>query len=181
VLPRARTGALSVIDQSKSRVKLCTSFNPYDVNRPDFAERAVAELNQDFANGAIAVKLWKNVGMEVKNAEGRFVLPDDKAFDPIYSDIESHGKTLIAHVADPDTIWAPPNPAADDYDYYTVEEPWWYMYNKPGAPSKQSILKARDHVLEKHPHLLVVARTWAAWKPISTNSELISTAIQASR
>jgi predicted TIM-barrel fold metal-dependent hydrolase len=36
------------------------------------------------------------------------------------------------------------------------EEPWWYMYNRPGAPSKQDILKARDHILEMNPTLRVV-------------------------
>jgi predicted TIM-barrel fold metal-dependent hydrolase len=155
-LPLQREAALSVIDQNQSRMKLCTTFNPYDFNHSDFAENAVRGLNQDFANGAIAVKIWKNIGMEIKNAKGQYILPDDPKFDPIYADIEAHGKTLIAHVADPNTIWAPPDPKADDYDYYMVEAPWWYMYTKPGAPSKESLLKARDHILEKHPHLRLV-------------------------
>ena len=44
---------------------------------------------------------------------------------------------MIAHLADPNTIWEAPNPKAADYDYY-MHHPELYMYTKPGAPSKAS-------------------------------------------
>jgi predicted TIM-barrel fold metal-dependent hydrolase len=155
-LPLERAAALRVIEENKSRMVLCTTFDPYKFNDPAFAEQAVAEMNRDFANGAIAVKIWKNVGMQIKNEKGSYVLPDDAKFQPIYKDIADHNKTLIAHLADPNTLWAPPDPKADDYSYYMEEEPWWYMYNKKGVNSKEMILKARDHVLEMNPTLRVV-------------------------
>jgi predicted TIM-barrel fold metal-dependent hydrolase len=94
--------------------------------------------------------------MQIKDSKGEYVLPDDPSLQPIYKDIAAHNKTLIAHVADPDTLWAPPNPKADDYEYYMFEEPWWYMYNKKGMKSKEEILKARDHIMEMNPNLRVV-------------------------
>jgi len=155
-LSTQRAGALSVIEQNEDRMKLCTSFDPYKFNTSSFTEKAIAEINRDFSHGAIAVKIWKNVGMEIKDSAGKYVLPDDPRFQPIYQDIAVHNKTLIAHLADPDTLWAAPNPKADDYSYYMEEEPWWYMYNKPNVNSKASILKARDHMLEMNPTLRVV-------------------------
>ena len=155
-LPDERAAALSVVNQNKRRMKLCTSFDPYKFNNPDFASNAVLEANKDFANGAVAVKIWKNVGMQLKDPKGNYVLPDNPIFEPIYADIAAHNKTLIAHVADPNTLWSPPNPNADDYSYYTEEEPWWYMYERPGALSKETILKARDHIMEMNPTLRVV-------------------------
>ncbi len=103
----------------------------------------------------MAVKIWKNIGEQVKDAKGNYALPDNPAFEPIYKDIAAHNKTLIAHVADPNTIWEPPAPAAPDYSYY-MEHPEWYMYEKPNAPSKQAILRARDHLLRLNPNLRVV-------------------------
>jgi len=155
-LSEERVRATSVIQQNPERMQLCTTFDPYKFNTPGFTENAIHGIDADFAEGAIAVKVWKNVGMEVKNSEGKYVLPDDPAFEPIYSDIAAHNKTLVAHLADPNTLWAPPNPKADDYSYYMYENPWWYMYNKPGGPSKEEILKARDHILEANPSLRVV-------------------------
>lgn len=151
-----RVAAMSVIAQDSDRVKLCTTFDPYASMQSDFSDHANEELNNDFAKDAVAVKIWKNVGMQIKDKDGHYLLPDNPVFEPIYKDIADHNKTLIAHLADPDTLWAPPNPNADDYSYYMEEEPWWYMYHKTGAPTKQQILQARDHVLEMNPTLRVV-------------------------
>jgi predicted TIM-barrel fold metal-dependent hydrolase len=155
-LPLERAAAMRVIDQNKDRMKLCTTFDPYNFRRPNFAKYAIRELDRDFANGAVAVKVWKNMGMQLKDAKGNYIMPDNPVFEPIYKDIADHDKTLIAHLADPNTLWAPPNPDADDYSYYMEEEPWWYMYNKPGAPSKAKILQARDHILRMNATLRVV-------------------------
>jgi predicted TIM-barrel fold metal-dependent hydrolase len=147
--------ALEVVHSSDGHASLCTTFDPYRFRDPGFSQAAIREINQDFASGAIAVKIWKNIGMELQDANGHYVLPDDPIFEPIYQDIAAHHKTLIAHVADPDTLWQPPNPAAPDYSYY-MEHPEWYMYNKPNPASKQAILRARDHILEHNPNLRVV-------------------------
>ena len=64
-------------------------------------------------------------------------------------------KSLIAHLAEPDEAWQPPNPNGLDYSYYK-ENPIWYMYGKPGVPSKQQILDTRDYILVRNPKLWVV-------------------------
>jgi len=154
-LNKERDEAINVVHASHGYAALCTSFDPYSWNQPDYARNAIRGLNNDFARGAIAVKLWKNVGMEIKDATGHYLMPDNPVFEPIYRDIASHNKTLVAHVADPDSGWQPPNPASPDYEYYR-DHPSTYMYGKKGVPSKQEILAARDHVLEQHPKLRVV-------------------------
>ena len=113
------------------------------------------ELRQEFAEGAVAVKIWKNIGMELKTPDGRYVMPDDPIFEPIYRAIAAENKTLIAHVAEPSSCWQPPNPASPDYDYYN-EHPEWYMYRHPDHPRKETILAARDHLLAENPKLRVV-------------------------
>jgi hypothetical protein len=154
-LDQERQQAWGFVRASHGQATLCTTFNPFGYRTPGFARAAISQIDRDFSEGAVAVKIWKNIGEQVKDAKGNYVLPDNPAFEPIYKDITAHNKTLIAHVADPDTIWEPPTPAAPDYSYY-MEHPEWYMYNKPNAPSKQAILRARDHLLGQNPHLRVV-------------------------
>ena len=154
-LNKQRSEALSVVHASHGYAALCTSFDPYSFNQRDYAPNVIRGLNDDFAKGAIAVKLWKNVGMEIKDLNDRYLMADNPLFEPIYQDIASHNKTLVAHLADPDSGWQPPNPASPDYEYYR-DHPGAYMYGKPGVPSKDEILRARDHVLEQNPGLRVV-------------------------
>ena len=134
---------------------LCTTFDPYKFGQRNFSQEAIREINSDFAKGAIAVKIWKNVGMQLKDAKGNYVMPDNPAFEPIYKDIAAHNKTLIAHLAEPDTSWRAPSTAAPDYGYFR-QHPQWYMYGKPNAPTKAQILQARDVILKENPNLRVV-------------------------
>jgi predicted TIM-barrel fold metal-dependent hydrolase len=147
--------AEAFVNNSHGQAVLCTSFDPFQFSRPKFSEDAVGHLNRDFAAGAVAVKIWKNVGMELKDLSGRFVMPDDPRLKPIYEDVAAHGKTLIAHLAEPDSCWQPPNKNSPDYSYYT-QHPEWFMYNQPDHPKKAAILEARDHILAQNPQLRVV-------------------------
>ena len=146
--------ALAAIQGSAGRMVLCTTFDPYKVAEPHFVEDAIRQINEDFARGAAAVKLWKNVGMEIRRPDGSFLMPDDSLLAPIYRDIEEHHRTLVAHLAEPDSCWQPPGTA--DYEGYYKLHPAWYMYPHPDYPSKQKLLAARDHLLELNPRLPVV-------------------------
>ncbi|MGH9431310.1 MAG: amidohydrolase family protein [Terriglobia bacterium] len=154
-LPAEIKDALEVVHASDGDAALCTTFDPYKYRDRGFAPAAIRQINHNFDEGAIAVKIWKNIGMEIKDAKGNYILPNDPVFEPIYKDIAAHHKTLVAHVADPNTSWEPPNPRSPDYSYYK-EHPEWYMYKKPLPASKEEILRARDRLLEQNPDLRVV-------------------------
>jgi predicted TIM-barrel fold metal-dependent hydrolase len=153
--PQQHDDGFALFRGDRGHVSLCTSFDPFKFNDADFAQAAIAGLDRDFADGAIAVKIWKNIGMELKDKNGRYVEADDPRLEPIYRDIQKHNRTLIAHLAEPDEAWLPPNLNGLDYPYYK-ENPTWYMYNRPEAPRKRQILDARDRVLEMNPKLRVL-------------------------
>jgi predicted TIM-barrel fold metal-dependent hydrolase len=149
------TGALAVHRRTSGRAAVCTTIDPYDLESPGFAARVNKRLNADFDAGAIAVKLYKVVGMQIRRKDGTYVLPDDAAFRPIFANIAAHGKSVLAHVAEPDSCWKAPDPASPDYSYYN-EHPEEYAYKHPEWPRKEAILAARDHLLQLHPNLKVV-------------------------
>jgi len=155
VLDKEENDVLTVTADSRGHASLCTTFDPYRFNEPDFDAQAIKRLDESFRRGAVAVKVWKNVGMEVKDAHGDYILPDHPALEPIYRDIAQHHKTLVTHIADPDTAWLPYDATKPDAGYF-IHNPQWYMYKIPHSPSKEQILRARDHLLEMNPHLRVV-------------------------
>jgi Amidohydrolase len=150
-----RMEVLKVRQSTHGRAAFCTTFSPYGFEQPEFSARAIRQLNEDFAQGAVAVKIYKVMGMEMKNHAGKWVMADDPAFGPIYRDIAAHHRTLIAHLAEPDSCWQAPNPASPDYSYYK-EHPGEYAYAHPEWPSKEAILGARDHLTAENPKLRVV-------------------------
>ncbi|MGH7869641.1 MAG: amidohydrolase family protein, partial [Candidatus Dormibacteraceae bacterium] len=81
--PQVR-GVLEVIHGSGGHASLCTTFSPYSFEDPGFAQQAIRQLNKNFAEGAVAVKIYKTIGMEIKTKSGKYLLPDDPVFEPIY-------------------------------------------------------------------------------------------------
>jgi predicted TIM-barrel fold metal-dependent hydrolase len=131
------------------------TFSPFEFQQRDFVSTTIAELRREFAAGAVAVKIWKNIGMELKRPDGSYVMPDDPVFEPIYQAITAENKTLVAHVAEPTSSWKALDPDNPDYEYYK-ENPEWHMYLHPDHPRKEVILGARDHLLAENPKLRVI-------------------------
>jgi predicted TIM-barrel fold metal-dependent hydrolase len=139
----------------QGRVAWVSSFDPRELEHPDFVNKTIQQLEETFQQGAVGVKIYKSIGMELRKKNGEYVMPDDPAFDPILEAIASRGKTLYAHLAEPGAAWKPLDPSDPDYSYYK-NNPQWHMAGHPDRPSKASILAARDHMLARHPKLRVV-------------------------
>ena len=154
-LDAERSDAVSFVNSTSGHARLCTTFDPFAVKEAASAKQAVAALNQDFAQGAVAAKMWKNVGMEILDQSGRFVLPDDPRFEEVYRDLAAQHKTLIIHAGDPDEAWGMQSPWGFVSKYYD-SNPQWNMALKPGVPKRKDILDAVDRVLIRHPDLRVV-------------------------
>ena len=148
-------GSIEVHRATKARIAWATAFDARGFENRDFARRAIDGLRQSFDKGAIAVKIWKNVGMGIRSKSGEYLLPDHAALTPVFDSIEKADKTLIAHLAEPDGAWLPLDKNNPEIGYYS-SHPEWSMYGRAGVPAKEAILAARDRVLERHPKLRVV-------------------------
>jgi predicted TIM-barrel fold metal-dependent hydrolase len=163
VCNRGRDGHLETMhriarEMSERHPELCPFASCFDLTRieePGYTNEVVAWLDRTFKNGAVMTKLWKEVGVELRRKDGSFVLPDDPIFDPIYELLATRGKPLMAHVADPIDGWLPLNPESPHFGYFS-NNPQFHLYGKPGYPSHAAIIAARDHILEKHPRLVMI-------------------------
>jgi predicted TIM-barrel fold metal-dependent hydrolase len=139
----------------RKRFPFASTFDLTHRDDPDYAAQVKRWLSASFEKGAVMVKIWKEVGMEIKDRNGRFILPDDPLFDPIYAFLTERGKPLLAHLAEPRAAWLPLDPQSVHYSYYS-QNPEWHLYGRLGFPSHDEIVAARDHILERHPRLTVI-------------------------
>jgi predicted TIM-barrel fold metal-dependent hydrolase len=147
--------ARRVAKASRGHLSWIATFDDSGFARPDFARRVIADLGQALGQGALGVKIYKSMGMELRSGDGGYVLPDDPIFEPIFAALAARGTTVYAHLAEPLAAWQPLDPTSPDYDYYK-KTPAWHVAGRAGVPSKAAILAARDRLLEKHPRLMVV-------------------------
>jgi predicted TIM-barrel fold metal-dependent hydrolase len=106
------------------------------------------------------VKVWKNVGMELRDPEtGGWVLCDDGRFDPIYEHLAGRGVAVLMHIGEPLACWtslAEMERQGSPHLGYYRNNPQWHWHGRADVPSHAQLMAARDRVMEKHPSLTVV-------------------------
>ncbi len=134
-----------------------TTFSMEHFGDPGWQAATIQHLQNEFDQGAIAVKVWKDIGMTFRDKDGSFIMIDDPRFDPIFDFIAGQGKTLVAHIGEPKNCWLPLDSMTtnNDRDYFS-RHPEYHMYLHPDYPSYKDQIDARDHMLQKHPNLKVI-------------------------
>jgi len=134
-----------------------TTFDVSNRDEPGWAETVKNQLNDDFNNGAVGVKVWKAIGMDFRKPSGEYLQLDDPIFTPIFEFMAKKGKTLIAHMGEPIHAWMPTYMTKEGVGRnYWAKHPEYSFWDKPERPSYSDILAARDHVIERHPNLRIV-------------------------
>ncbi|HMM93438.1 amidohydrolase family protein [Phycicoccus sp.] len=77
------------------------------LRRPDADERLAASLRASVDAGARGLKVWKDLGLDVTDAGGRRVLPDDPRLDGLWETAGELGVPVLIHVADPLAFFLP--------------------------------------------------------------------------
>lgn len=119
-----------------------------------FADNTIALIAEAIRSGATGVKIWKNIGMVLKDSAGRFVMIDDPVFDPVFGYLETNHIPVIGHLGEPKDCWLSFEKMTDpgDVSYYK-NNPQYYMFMHPEVPSYEQQIRARDNLLRKHPGL----------------------------
>ena len=131
-----------------------TTFSMKGFGRANWASHANRRIDAEIRRGALAVKVWKNIGMVEKNAQHRLIMLDDPGFDGVMSHLEARAIPLIAHQAEPKNCWLPLEAMTTDNDRsYFRDHPEYHMYLHPEQPSYESLMAARDRFVARHPKL----------------------------
>lgn len=117
------------------------------IDDPDFPARVAAQFEEDVRNGAGGLKIFKNLGMSVRDGQGRRVRVDDPRLDPLWAKAGELGVPVLIHTGDPAAFWLP-------HDKYN--ERWLELKERPnrkreGEPSFDQLLEEQTNVFRKHP------------------------------
>jgi predicted TIM-barrel fold metal-dependent hydrolase len=146
--------AIELSETFPGTVNYACTFSVKNFSDNTWTEETIASLKSSFSKGAIAVKVWKNIGMELKDGGGNFVMIDHPKFDPIFNFLVENHIPLIGHLGEPKNCWLPIEEMTvkGDVNYFSTH-PKYHMYLHPEYPSYEDQINARDHMLEKHPGL----------------------------
>lgn len=156
-LSQQHSDALALRKAYPDRVAFVTTFDAADSERAGWERDVERQLSGALDAGAVAVKVWKDIGMQQRDKDGRVVMIDDPRFSPIFRMLEGRGTVLLGHLGEPRNAWLPLSEMTirGDREYF-AEHPQYHMDSHPEWPTYEQQIAARDRMLDQHPKLRFV-------------------------
>jgi hypothetical protein len=113
-----------------------------------------AQAADSFARGARGLKVWKDLGLHLRDGSGELVMPDDTRLDPVWDAVAAAGVPVTIHVADPVAFFQPLD-ARNERLEELGENPDWWFGDRSRFPTFERIIESLES--------LVARRTDVTW------------------
>ncbi len=134
--------------EAPGRIVLFTNVSFKEIGKTGWSEEAVRQLEEDVKNGSVGLKIYKSLGMGIKDVDGNRVPVDDPRIDPVWAKCAELKIPVLIHSADPKSFWEPMD---------EKNERWLELKLHPGRdrgaadPSWEQIIAEQHRVFAKHP------------------------------
>ena len=137
-----------------NRFVVFANVNFSGVGQEGWGEKAAAQLETDFNNGARGLKIYKSLGLRNVDADGNRIAVDDPRLDPVWAKCGELGIPVLIHSADPASFW-------DDHD--ADNERWLELKLRPGRKRSdtdpapwETIINEQHNVFKKHSNTIFI-------------------------
>jgi len=164
VLDRVGMGAVTILDatgpdgnlpewmklRQKYPDRLIVFWKPgfAKVGEKNFFEDLVRDLQRSVKLGVQGVKIWKDLGMYIKDGDGTLLKVDDPRLDLFWTKCGELGIPVLIHVADEREYW---QPLTFNSIHYGLRQEKDQHYHNPNMPKWEELIRQRDAILKKHP------------------------------
>jgi predicted TIM-barrel fold metal-dependent hydrolase len=156
---------MKVGDEARSIMRRFHSFAPgrfstiawmdwRGLHSSDFFARAVENLRSFIEAGACGLKIWKDLGLQLRDTDGELLRIDDVRLGPLFDETATLRVPVMFHIADPDAFFLPIDRFNERYEELAAHPDWGFHGSQY---SKDELLEQRDRVFARHPQTTFVA------------------------
>ena len=144
------------ISHSISKDRFIIFFSPdfSKIDEPNFGKKEASKLEQAVKMGCRGMKIFKNLGLTLKDKSGQVVPVDDPRIGPIWEKCGQLGIPVMVHVSDPKAFFTPVDKYNERYDELGAHPNWSFFGEQ--YPSKEEILVQRNRVFARHPKTIFI-------------------------
>jgi predicted TIM-barrel fold metal-dependent hydrolase len=135
------------------RMVLFANVNFRDSVGPGFGRKAAAQLEQDIKAGALGLKVYKDLGMFVKRADGSREPLDDPELDPIWETCARLDVPVLIHTAEPQAFFDP----IDYSNERWLELALFSSRRHQTGVRFEELMAERDRLFARHPKTRFIA------------------------
>lgn len=132
------------------------------VGTPGWTERTVAQFARDVREGgAGGLKIFKNLGLDAKDSDGKRIAVDDPRLDPLWAKAGELGVPVLIHSGEPQPLFDP----MDKYNERWLELKVHPERGRPPEryPRFEEVMAEQRRMFRKHPRTTFIA-AHLAWR-----------------
>ena len=137
------------------RMVMFANLDFSDIDVPGYGRRAASRLEADVAAGARGLKIFKNLGLSVKRANGARVPLDDAELDPVWAACARLKLPVLIHTGEPAPFFEPVD---------VTNERWLELQVHPQRrrpadtfPAFEALMAERDRLFARHRSTMFIA------------------------
>jgi predicted TIM-barrel fold metal-dependent hydrolase len=114
----------------------------------DAWDELAAQARDAFDRGARGLKVWKDLGLHLRDGAGSLVMPDDQRLEPVWDAVAAAGVPVTIHVADPIAFFEPLDARNERLEELLVNPDWWFG-DHDRFPSFEAIIEALEALIAR--------------------------------
>jgi predicted TIM-barrel fold metal-dependent hydrolase len=115
----------------------------------DIGAAAAASLRASARAGAAGVKVWKDLGLHVRDEDGELILPDDRRLIPLWEACAEEHVPVFIHTADPVAFFDPIDERNERYEQLHAHAEW--SFADPSFPRFGRLIDALEGLVAANP------------------------------
>jgi predicted TIM-barrel fold metal-dependent hydrolase len=127
---------------------------------PNFVRHVCEQLRAAKKLGAVGLKVFKCLGLEVKNPDGSLVTVDDARWNPIWQTCGELQFPVLIHTADPPAFFQPVNARNERWEELSRHPEW--SFHGEGFPTYAELMQQLLRVVERHPQTVFIGAHMAS-------------------
>jgi predicted TIM-barrel fold metal-dependent hydrolase len=115
----------------------------------DFGKRAAALLEEQFRRGVDGLKMYKSMGLTLRDKQGALVHYDDDRLAPVFEICARHDRPVLFHIADPTAFFKPLTPTNERWEELQGHPTWHFCGEQ--YPKFMELMEVQDRFVGKYP------------------------------
>jgi len=145
----------NVKKNGSGRLLVFTNIDFGGIDNPDWTKHTIEALENDVQLGAAGLKIYKDLGLEVKDKNGKRLTVDDPRLDPVWEKCGELKIPVLIHTGEP-------SPFFDKMD--NTNERWLELKTHPDRarpsseyPGWKEVMAEQHHIFSKHRNTIFIA------------------------
>lgn len=118
------------------------------LSEPGWPAQLADRLRAAASAGARGVKVWKNLGLQLRDERDELLLPDDERLAPVWEVAAELGLPVVIHVADPVAFFDPVDGRNERLEELLVNPEWSFADDR--FPRFERLIDALEAVVASH-------------------------------